>query len=84
MITVYDYTAVEKAIREHLLPTGYEVHVVPGVLLDSYVCIAPDDQHYHFCCREVAMNEWSSALTVQRYRRLPKWAKDALAAESAD
>lgn len=79
-MNIYSYKAVEKFIEEKLIPQGYEVVEIPGALVDSYVCIAPDDGHYNFIFREQYLNEWSSGLTARRCRKLTRWALDALAA----
>lgn len=78
MATVYSYTSVEKFINDKLIPEGYEIVEIPGTLVDSYVCVAPDDRHYHFIFREQYLNEWSSGLTKRRCRTLTKWALDAM------
>ena len=60
MQNIYSYKAVEKFIEEKLIPAGYEIELIPGALVDSYVCIAPDENHYNFIFRETYINEWSS------------------------
>jgi len=53
-----------------------------GVLTSgNWVCLPPDGNHYGFVIREVALNCWSSAQKVKRFRRLPK--KYAYEAEAA-
>lgn len=79
---VYSFTAVEKFIAEKLEPQGYEVHQIPGSLVDDYICIAPDDRHYNFCFRSQYLNEWSSGLTLRKCRKLPKWAVAMLEEEN--
>ena len=79
MQNIYSYKAVEKFIAEKLIPAGYEIELIPGALVDSYVCIAPDENHYNFIFRETYINEWSSGLTMRRCMKLTKWALDALA-----
>lgn len=76
---IYSYKAVEKFIEDKLIPEGYEIELIPGALVDSYICIAPDANHYNFIFRETYLNEWSSGLTMRRCRALTKWALEALA-----
>lgn len=78
MKNLYTFDAVNEYIRAKLLPLGYEVWTIPGSLIDSYVCIAPDEEHYNFVFREEYLNEWSSALSCRRCQRLPKWVVTAL------
>lgn len=82
MPKLYSYDAVQKAIETVLAPAGYEIIEIPGCLIDSYVCVAPDDDHYNVIFKETYLNQWSSAYTVRNYRKLPKWATDAIS--SAD
>lgn len=79
MKKLYTYQAVDKFIAEKLAPAGYEIEEIPGALVDSYICIAPDAEHYNFIFREEYINEWSSGLSCRRYQKLPRWALDALA-----
>ena len=51
---------------------------IPGCLLDSYICIAPDTDHYNFIFRVRVLNEWSSAYTLRRCVKLPAWALEEL------
>jgi len=74
MMKVYDYKAVDSLVFGKLAPLGYDIHVVPGSLVDGYICISPDDDKYHFLAQERYLNEWSSGVTVRRCRKLPKWA----------
>lgn len=76
---MYSYKAVEKFIDEKLIPAGYEIYQIEGTLVDSYICIAPDENHYNFIFKEAYINEWSSALTMRRCKKLTKWALDVLA-----
>ena len=74
---LYTMEAVDLAVEE-LQRKGYEIVNLGGCLLDSYFCIAPDEQHYHFYFAEEYLNEWSSAYSVRRYSKIPKWAKDEM------
>lgn len=84
MMKVYDYKAVDSLVFGKLAPLGYDIHVVPGSLADGYICVSPRAGFYHFLARERYLNEWSSGVTVRRCRKLPKWAVDFIANESAD
>lgn len=79
MQNIYSYQSVEQFINDKLIPEGYEIVIIPGALVDSYICIAPDERHYHFIFREQYLNEWSSGLTKRRCKKLTKWALDAIA-----
>ena len=67
---LYSYTAVENYINNKLIPAGYAVEIVEGCLIDNYYCFAPDEFHYNFVFREVAVNEWSSALRMERSMKI--------------
>ena len=84
MKNVYSYRSVEQCVYEDLEPMGYEIHVFPGVLVDSFICIAPDEQHYNFIFWEEYLNEWSAALTCRRCQKLPKWALAKLEEEARE
>lgn len=75
---VYDYKSVENYINTKLVPVGYEIIRVEGSLVDSYICIAPNENWYHIIFREQYLNSWSSALTMRRCRKLTKWAKEQI------
>ena len=78
---LYSYKAVERFISDKLIPLGYEVHTVPGSLVDGYVCVAPDNVKYHFLAQERHINAWSSGLSMRRCRKLPGWAVDLVQAQ---
>ena len=82
-MSIYDYKTVEKFINEKLIPLGYDVHTVPGSLVDGYICVSPSSGMYHFIAKERYLNEWSSGVTIRRYRTLPKWAVDFMAKNAA-
>lgn len=79
---LYDYKTVEKFIFGKLAPLGYEIHAVPGCLCDGYICVSPDESKYHFIAQKRYLNEWSSGVSMRRYRKLPKWAVDFIAKEA--
>lgn len=74
----YSYNAVETFIREKLDPAGYDIHQIPGSLVDEYVCIAPSEKYYNFIFVERYLNEWSSGLSMHRYKKLPAFARAML------
>lgn len=81
---VYSYKAVDDFVFGKLAPLGYDIHIMPGALVDGYICVAPDASRYHFIAKEHYLNSWSSGVTVRRCRRLPKWAEDYINNESAE
>lgn len=82
-MTIYEHKSVERYIFEKLVPMGYEIHIFPGALVDSFICVAPDDKHYNFIFWEKYINEWSSGLTQRKCRKLPKWALELIEQESS-
>ena len=71
--SLYTISSVEKLIND-ALEIGYEmVQLREGVLgVGDLVLISPDDKHYNFVVREVALNECSSAQTIRRCRKISK------------
>ena len=67
--TLYTVKAVDEAI-DQLIDMGYEIVIIPGSLIDSYICISPTPSMYNYEFRENAINEWSSAYTVRRSSKL--------------
>lgn len=68
---LYSLKAVEQAVNE-LEKAGYEIIVIDGCLIDSYVCIAPDENHWNYIFYEHYLNEWSSAYKVRRCSKISK------------
>lgn len=71
---LYSYKAVDE-LRDRLRDElGYtSIQLREGVLgSGDFLCIAPDDKHYHFLIREVYLNEWSSAHTIRRLSKISK------------
>ena len=68
---LYTLTAVEISI-ETLTKHGYDINVIPGSLLDNYICIPPDNDKYIFEVREVYLNVCSSAYSMRRHSKLSK------------
>ena len=75
MKNLYGLEEVERFIAEKLDPLGYEVYAVSGGLLDNLFCYAPDDKHYNFIFKEEYLNSWSSAYSMRRCMKMPKWAE---------
>lgn len=74
---VYSYSGVCEAVSR-LADDGYMVYEVPGCLVDGFICIAPDEKHWNFEFREVYLNEWSSGLSMRRFRELSQRQKDLI------
>ena len=70
--TIFDYKTVEQYIADVLVPEGYEIELLPGVLVDSYACYAPDENHYNILFVETYISEWSSGLAVHKCKRIGK------------
>lgn len=70
---LYDYHEVDSLIAK-LNDKGYKcIQTYEGSLgSGNWICIAPDDKHYNFIIKEVGLNAWSSAHTVNRRRKLTK------------
>lgn len=41
-----------------------------GLGLGNFICVAPNENFYHFIINEVYMNEWSSAQTIRAQAKL--------------
>ena len=70
---LYDYEEVDSLIGR-LSEQKYDCHQIDEGTLGSgnWICVAPDDEHYHFIINEVYVNPWCSAHTIRRTRRLSK------------
>lgn len=74
---LYSMPTVNQAVETLGQTQDYRVIVLTGNLLDEYICIAPDNDHYNFYFYEVALNEWSSAYKMQRFSgKMPKWLQE--------
>ena len=62
----YNWENVKECIQD-LLKEGYYIEKIEGCLIDSYILIPPDDEHYCFLFKETYLNEWSSCYTVIRF-----------------
>lgn len=71
MGTLYSYRAADELIST-MFERSYEcINLREGVLgSGDWVLIAPDEEHYNFVIREVVLNEWSSAHTIRRCKKL--------------
>lgn len=71
---LYTYQAVDDLRNRLRNEHGYtSIQLREGVLgSGDFLCIAPDEQHYHFLVREVYLNEWSSAHTIRRVGKISK------------
>lgn len=77
MLQVYSWRAVEAAVKQ-LVDDGYFVYEVPGVLVDGYICLAPDEKRWNIEFRETYINEWSSGLTMRRFTKLSQRQRDII------
>lgn len=77
MQQVYDWRAVAAAVQQ-LEKDGYFVYEVPGVLVDGYICLSPDEKHWNIEFRETYINEWSSGLTMRRFTKLSQRQRDII------
>jgi hypothetical protein len=81
---LYTQTAVNDFVFGKLADMGYEIHTRPSVLVDEYICVAPNDEYMNVLFLDKYLNEWSSALRMRKCRKLPKWAEDFIANENND
>lgn len=70
---LYTHKAIDYFIS-NLSERGYEcVQTKEGVLgSGDWICVSPYEGRCHFIIHEVALNEWSSAHTIRRCRKLSK------------
>jgi len=68
MAKMYTQHAVDTAVNEILIPSGYEVEVLESTLVDGYICEHPDDDWKLVIFLPVFINEWSSGLEMHQYR----------------
>lgn len=69
---VFSYKTVEKFIEEQLVPNGYDIEVIPGSLVDNYICYSPNENWKNIMFIETYLNEWSSGLKVHQCKKLRK------------
>ena len=68
----FSFATVERFIEEELIPNGYDVEVIPGSLVDNYICYAPNDEWKNIMFLETFVNEWSSCLTIHMCKKFRK------------
>lgn len=71
--TLYTISSTEDFIRS-LSARGWEcIQLDEGSLgIGDWVCIAPTDKQWNFVIRERFLNEWSSAQTIRKCRKISK------------
>lgn len=72
MTQYYSMDAVNTAVQTLTEDYGYFTYVIPGVLLDTYICVPDSDDRYIYEFRETYLNCWSSAYTVRRHGHMSK------------
>ena len=72
-VIYYEVSEIEELLA-HLEELGYErYNTYEGVLgCGNWICVAPDEEHYHFIIREIAVNSWQSLHKIQRKSKLSK------------
>ena len=71
MTGLYTAAAIDSAL-DTLMRSGYDIFLIPGVLIDSYVCVPDTDDKWVYEFRETPVNSWSSAYTVRRHSKVSK------------
>lgn len=74
---LYTLNAVENALNR-LSDMGYEIVTIEGTLIDNYICLPPDDDHYVWEFYENYLNEWSSAYRYRRSKKISRRQKKML------
>jgi len=77
MAGLYTMTAVDNAL-DKLMRNGYDIFLIPGTLIDSYVCVPDTDMKWIYEFRETPLNAWSSAYTVRRHSKMSKRLQDLI------
>lgn len=79
MQTLYTYREIEKAIKEYQEAGGRAQLIQRGVLgCGDWLLVPEGTDLFYYVIREVYLNEWSSAQTLRRYRKLPKKYREIL------
>ena len=70
---LYSYKAIDELIAK-LDELGYECCQIFDSVVASgnWICVPPDDNHYYYIITEKVLNEWSSAHTIRRCKKLSK------------
>lgn len=69
----YTVSAIDSLLSK-LSEMKYELYQIQEGCLGcgDWICLPPDEKHYGFEIREVYLNEWSSAHTVRRFRKVSR------------
>ena len=71
--TLYTVSSTEDFIRSLSARDWECIQLNEGSLgIGDWVCIAPTDHQWNFVIREKFLNEWSSAQTIRKCRKLSK------------
>lgn len=70
MLHTVDLESVEK-LQKLFVKQGLNFVEIVGSLLDNYI-FDGEGKFYSFVIKEKYLNEWSSCMTIRRYKRLPK------------
>lgn len=72
MPKLYTPSATQTLITQLAENYNYEcVQIWEGTLgIGNWVCIPPTENQYYFVVKEVYVNEWSSAQTIRRQRKI--------------
>ena len=68
-MNVYTAESVEQVREKLSARKGFFCYEFPGTLVDSYIMGA--EGCYTFVVKEKYLNEWSSGVTVRKYRKIP-------------
>ena len=68
-MTIYSYKVAEEIREKFLERADAFVYEICGSLVDNYIMGA--DGCYTFIVREIYLNEWSSGVTIRKYRKIP-------------
>lgn len=68
---LYTINSTDEFISDRLYHGWNGIQLNEGVLgCGDWVLIAPTERHWNYIIREVYLNEWSSAQTIRRCRKL--------------
>lgn len=68
-MTIYSYKVADEIREKFLERADAFVYEISGSLVDNYIMGA--DGCYTFVVRECYLNEWSSGVTIRKYRKIP-------------
>lgn len=71
---LYSWRVVDDLIRELEENHGYECcQIFDSVVASgSWICVPPDDDYPYYVIGEKVLNEWNSAQTIHRCKKLSK------------